>query len=746
MREARIGRVVLALACLAATGMLAATAAFGAEPEVPFWGVAGKRLESGTRSATITNASGVKVTLRSLLKGKEKSSEVEIRCETTAFAGGALEGSLAKHAGKISGSMELSGCKLFAKEGSAFKEEAGCTVAPIKSSTLSGALWLEGKKGEGSTAVVVFESKESPFAKVEIKSTGTCGNLEGKYGLSGSFAAVLLPQNEEFQFIQLVLPETAIASAWRPPGEEGETTVGLKLEGNSATLQGELKVELTSLEVFGGGTEPMTAIEAPFWGVEHKRLQNGEEDELEETTEPGPPPAAEPTRLTWKQVKKGTEVETQCAKTTISNPKIVGSLGQHDGKFKASSINFLECSFFAKEGGKFVQQKGCEVPSFGTVPLTGRLWLLGTRAQRLKNTRLVMDPTSLTEGKPLLTTEVIQNKGAEKCAQAEKYAIEGALPMQTTPENSEKKVLELSLKESSTSVWQSAEQSGERKVSIFHGSEPVFIKIPGIKVKLKKHAPTGGGEAEDWGDGSTGVGTPGPGPYWYHRVNSKEEGGTAIEEGAPETITGEGGEQRLKGKILGEAVEIVSKSVQVKGTIYNNALQGQAAAQITYTQPKIVKPAILKECGVTLGTSNVVKLTGHLVWKWDGDANQLSEGAPTAQTPTLLFTSGEIGAESLELPKGEFTKAFIKGTGFCTTFGGTYKLEGSLPAVPSTKVEAWNTKLTLTTPEASESLQHFWNGNEFIGTESKLHLAESPASISGQTTVKAGEEVAIFES
>jgi hypothetical protein len=644
MRETRIGRVVLALACLAVAGMLAATAALGAEPEVPFWSVAGKRLESGTRSASITNASGVKVTLNSLLKGKEKSSEVEIRCETTAFTSGALEGSQAKRAGKVSGSMELSGCKLFAKEGSSSKEEAGCTVAPIKSSTLSGALWLEGKKGEGSTAVVVFESKESPFAKVEIKSTGTCANFEGKYGLGGSFAAVLLPQNEEFQFIQLVLPETAIASAWRPPGEEGETKVGLKLEGNTATLQGELKVELTSLEVFGGGTEPMAAIEAPFWGVEHKRLQNEEEDELEETTEPGPPPATEPTRLSWKL--KGTEVETQCNKTTISNPKIVGSLGQHDGKFKASSINFLECTFFAKEGGKFVEQKACEVPSFGTVPLTGKLWLLGTRAQRLKNTRLVMDPTSLTEGKPLLATEAIQNKGSEKCAWVEKYAIEGALPMQTTPENSEKKVLELSLKESSTSVWQSAEQSGERKVMIFHGGERVFIKIPGIKVKLKKHAPTGGGEGETWGDGTTGVGTPGPGPYWHHRASSKEEGG-AIEEGTPETVTGEGGEQKFKGKIDGELVEIVAKSTQVKGTIFNNALQGQATGQITYNQLKLVKPEILKKCGVTLGTNNTVKVTGHLVWKWDGDANQLSEGAPTAQTPILLLTPGEIGAESL---------------------------------------------------------------------------------------------------
>jgi hypothetical protein len=99
-----------------------------------------------------------------------------------------------------------------------------------------------------------------------------------------------------------------------------------------------------------------------------------------------------------------------------------------------------------------------------------------------------------------------------------------------------------------------------------------------------------------------------------------------------------------------------------------------------------------------------------------------------------------------ELPAGELTTISLKGEGLCTTFAGTYKVEGSLPAVPTAKVEEWSTKLTLNTPEVSENLQHFWNGNEFVGATSQTRLAENPASLSGQTTWKTGEEVAVFES
>ncbi len=370
--KVKVRLLTFGLAALLGAGVLGPAAATATE--VPFWSVAGSRLASGSKAATIGNVAGVKASLRSHIE----TTEVEIRCASEALKEGAIEGSEAKHAGKASGTLELATCKLFLKEGEVFVEDAECSIPTIKSNPLKGALWLEGKKGEGNTAVVVFEPKEAPIAKIAINGCA----LEGAYSLTGSLAARVIPLNEEFEYIQWLQPETAIGTVWRPAGEEGEAKVGLALEGNSATLAGETKVELASHEVFDGGTEPVAGVEAPFWGLEHKRLELGEEEELKEPEGPHPP-TGEAAKLSWKL--KGTEVETRCGKVAAIGPKIEGSLGQHDGRFKTKSIKLSECTFFAKEAGIFVEQKMCQVPPFVSNPLTGKLWLAGFRTERGKN-------------------------------------------------------------------------------------------------------------------------------------------------------------------------------------------------------------------------------------------------------------------------------------------------------------------------------------------------------------------------
>jgi hypothetical protein len=716
----------LGLVALLGAGVLVPAVALGSEPEVPFWSVAGSRLASGTRSATIGNVAGVNAALRSEIE----SSEVEIRCETETLAGGSIEGSQTKQAGKASGTLEMSGCKLFLKEGEAFVEDVECTVPAIKSNPLNGALWLEGKKGEGTTAVVVFESKTSPLAKITISGCA----LEGSYSLAGSFAVRLLPQNEEFEFIQWLMPETAIATAWRPPGEEGEKKVGLTLEGNAATLQGEMKVELASHEVFGGGTEPTAAIEAPFWGLEHKRLNLGEEEELKEAEVPRPP-TAENAKLSWKL--KGTEVETRCGKVTVGNPKIEGSLNQHDGKFKAKSIKLSECTLFAKEKGEFIEQTTCEVPAFETNKLSGKLWLVGFKKERGKKPVLVLGPESLTAGKSVLATEAIKNRGSEKCPFLEEsYAIEGSFLVRLTPENAETKVLELGITESATHVWQSAEQEAEKQVVLSHGSERIFVNMPNISLQPKSGQMLGGG--------SSGVGTMGPGPFWHHREVGAKGEGSKIEAKAPEGFLGTGEEQRLRATISKEPIEIAIKSVQIKGAIYNNALQGQVKVELIYAQPMLIKPA-LKECTVTVGESNIVRLKGHLMWKWNGTQKQLEEGAPTAQNPDMVLSATEIESGAKEIPKGEITKVVLKGSG-CAILAGSYKVEGSQTGLLSpSSTEVWSSTLSVRTLESSEFLQHFWNGNAFAGVKTGMLFAGNAASLIGQMTMKASQEVAIFE-
>jgi hypothetical protein len=721
-----IKRRLLSLGLVALLGACMLVPAAATATEVPFWSVAGSRLASGSKTATIGNVAGVKASLRSHIE----TTEVEIRCESEALKEGAIEGSEAKHAGKASGTLELATCKLFLKEGEVFVEDAECTIPTIKSNPLKGALWLEGKKGEGETTVAVFEPKEAPIAKIAINGCA----LEGAYSLTGSFAARLIPQNEEFEFIQLLSPETAIATVWRPAGEEGEAKAGLELEGNAATLQGEMKVELGSHEVFDGGTAPVAGVEAPFWGVANKRLNLGEEEELKEPEGPHPP-SGEAAKLSWKL--KGTEVETRCLRGAVIRPRIIGSLNQHDGRFTAKSLKLSECTFFANEKGVLVEQTTCQVPGFVSNPLSGKLWLAGFKTERGKKPVLVLGPESLTAGKSVLGTISIKNKGSEKCPYLEEsYAVEGSFLTRLSPENAETKVLELSITESALHVWQSAEQEAEKQVVLFHSSERIYVNIPTFSLQPK--------DGQTWGGGSTGVGTPGPGPFWHHRANSKEGMGSKIEAKTPESFSGEGGEQRLRATIATEPIEIVSKSVIVKGTISNNTLQGQVKTELTYAAPTLVKPA-LKECAVTIGESNVVRLKGHLMWKWNGTQKQLEEGTPTAQKPDLVFAQAEIENGATGLPKGELTKVALKGAG-CSVLAGTFKIEGSQVGLPSpSSLEVWSNTLSVSTTEASESLQHFWNGGAFIGVKAGMLFGGNPASIIGQTTLKSGQEVAVFE-
>jgi hypothetical protein len=101
-----------------------------------------------------------------------------------------------------------------------------------------------------------------------------------------------------------------------------------------ASLLGEMKVELESGETFGGGTAPVAGIEAPFWGVEHKRLEAGEERQLKAGA------IAEPAKLNFKI--KGTEVEIRCTHVSFKEVNLVGSKTQSDGKFVTKTIEFTD--------------------------------------------------------------------------------------------------------------------------------------------------------------------------------------------------------------------------------------------------------------------------------------------------------------------------------------------------------------------------------------------------------------------
>lgn len=118
------------------------------------------------------------------------------------------------------------------------------------------------------------------------------------------------------------------------------------------------------------------------------------------------------------QTIKGTETKGECIRGVLKKGYILGSKGQRDGKIYYP-VEFIECKFFAMEGGKFVEQPKCEVSPIKMNPLAGRLWLEGQESERGTKPLLVLEPETLTEGKPVVAEEDIRNKGGETCGYSE---------------------------------------------------------------------------------------------------------------------------------------------------------------------------------------------------------------------------------------------------------------------------------------------------------------------------------------
>ena len=235
------------------------------------------------------------------------------------------------------------------------------------------------------------------------------------------------------------------------------------------------------------------------------------------------------------------------------------------------------------------------------------------------------------------------------------------------------------------------------------------------------------------------------GPFWHHRANAKEGAGSKIEEKSPEKFSGGGGEQKLTGKIAGTSIEIVTKSQQVKGVLYNTKLQGQSKFVMAFHEPTLSKPE-LKGCEVKIGENNTVKVSLHLSWKWNGESKQLEENPQKRQKPDGIVTATEIAEGATAIPKGAFTTITLKGGG-CGVLAGSFKVEGSATAkkfVPS-NLEEWTTVFKLNYGEGNLK-QHFWNGKGSIGGETGLLFAGSEADLVGEGTLTAEkQEVAAFE-
>jgi hypothetical protein len=685
--------LMLGTAALLVVGLMTSAAAWGSETEAPFWNVAGKRLEAEkSKTASIKNVAGIETILHVTIK----TAKAEIRCKTSSFEEASVEGSASKQDGKASSVLGLSECKLFVQEGAEYKEQTGCEVASIKSVKLAAKLWLEGTKAAGGTrTVLVFEPKEltegKPLIANVVINKETC-TYKGTYSLEGSFAAKLLPEDEEFPYIQWAFPTTPITTAWQPPSQEGETSVGLKFSGSTASLQGEDKAELTSKEKFGGGVAPLAGIEAPFWVVGGKRLEA--ESEKEAVLASGSSSAV------FHSTVKGVETETRCAKSIVIEVRIIGSLNQHDGKI-VIIIEFSECKLFAKEGGKFVEQPKCEVTPIRTNKLDGRLWLEGTPAGRSEKPLIVLEPENLTEGKPVMMEQTVRNKGGETCTLAvEKYKMEGNLAAQLKPENKQSAVLTLVFPpKPPENAWQSAEQQAEIKIKLEAEGKTIILEVE-INIELVSKEKFGGG-----------VGNTGAGLRWL-------AGGRSLEQPyETRALESEGGVFKLK--VTGAT--IVCGKVKATGEIIGGTPGTDKTGKIEFS-----------ECDIE-GASKC-------------EINKGKEGAAIITTEpiktTLEYKAKSKKGEVLDLFEPATGKALIK-IEFgkkCPIFEGeTAEVTGSLLG------ELWNGKMEaakegmeeekgfLAFPESE--LKEFENQSEKT-EKSELKLGGKAATLVGKTEVK----------
>lgn len=228
------------------------------------------------------------------------------------------------------------------------------------------------------------------------------------------------------------------------------------------------------------------------------------------------------------------------------------------------------------------------------------------------------------------------------------------------------------------------------------------------------------------------------GPFWYHRAIGGQGKGVKLsgqQGGVPfEEVRGGGGRVVLEGKLAGAEVELESAQVQVKGIVYNSPLAGQAKFEFAYTQPKAIKP---NNCNVRVGSNNVVKVHGHQAWTWDGSAGQLKEQPQQHQNPDWIFLGQELQQGATELPEGaSFTTITLSGAS--CPIPGTAQVKGSVVAkITPEQVGAFSTKQSAESV-GNGALQHFWNGKENIGVESKLKLGGTePATLKQSATVTA---------
>ncbi len=217
------------------------------------------------------------------------------------------------------------------------------------------------------------------------------------------------------------------------------------------------------------------------------------------------------------------------------------------------------------------------------------------------------------------------------------------------------------------------------------------------------------------------------GPFCHHRNSIAEGNGELIKAQTPEIVAGKGGIQVLSGKVLGMEVKNEAQNVEVKGNLYNNALQCQTKVELVYNERSVSTP--FAGCTFKVNRNNLVKLYGHKAWKYNEKEAELTEKTKILQKPDWIFIPVELQEGAKELPKATYATIIyqtIPGQK-CSLNGTEIEVSGSVTArnVP-VQLEEWS-KAEEQNIEKGEGKQDFWNGTVFVPVTTALKFGEGAA-------------------
>jgi hypothetical protein len=227
------------------------------------------------------------------------------------------------------------------------------------------------------------------------------------------------------------------------------------------------------------------------------------------------------------------------------------------------------------------------------------------------------------------------------------------------------------------------------------------------------------------------------GPFWLHRF-SAEEAGKKFSQSEQEKYYGQG-KTLLIGTVSGRQV-ILAGELQIKGTLWNEANQGQLKLQAEFHHV-----IWLGHSGCTVTVTVPEDYQGHLMWKWNGEKKQLEEAKQEKQHWDGIIVPGKttLGATGLS-GKNVFAKVLFTGAGCEILNGIAASASGAAGFTAEIGLGVFRKTFTFISPGVP-LVQHFWNGSSFVGLKENLIFGENEASFIAYIPVEASQEVAVTE-